>query len=64
MPKNLQADIDWHRARVAFYTQALEELAAGPAAPNTVEHQAGLKTIIADLQRTPVDLERALAQRT
>jgi hypothetical protein len=62
LPKNLQADIDWHRARIAFYTQALEARAEASAGSNDAEQQAGLRTIIADLQRTLSDLEKALAQ--
>ncbi len=63
MPKNLRADIDWHRARLAFYRQALEELDALPDVAEKVARQEGIKTIIADLQRTMSDLERVLGQR-
>lgn len=62
MPKNLQADIDWHKARIAFYEQALEELAAVEDLPDVVARREGLRTIIADLQHTLTDLEKALAR--
>jgi hypothetical protein len=59
MPNNLQADIDWHRMRIAFYLQALGELGA---TPNTESRQADIRAIIADLKRTLSDLEHALAK--
>ena len=62
MPKNLQGDIDWHRARIAFYEQALIELDAVEDLQDVVARREGLRTIIADLQRTLSDLETALAR--
>jgi hypothetical protein len=63
MPKNLQTDIDWHKARIAFYEQALAELDALPDSPDKAARQKGLMNIIADLQRTMGDLRKALAER-
>jgi hypothetical protein len=63
MPKNLRADIDWHKARIAFYQQALAELAADKDVPDAAARRtrmAGLRIIIADFQRTLTDLEKAL----
>ena len=62
MPKNLQADAEWHRARIAFYQQAMAELDAAPDAPNIAARREGLRTIIADLQHTLADLEKVLGQ--
>jgi hypothetical protein len=62
MPQNLQADIDWHMARIAFYTQALEALSATPDTPDVVERREGLQVIIADLKRTLADLRKALGR--
>ena len=62
MPKNLQADIDYHRARIAFYEQALAELDAMQDSPEKADRQKGVMNIIADLQRTLVDLKRELTQ--
>jgi hypothetical protein len=64
MPKNLKADIDWHRARIAFYEQALQELAATPDTPEKATRQDGVRTIIADLRHTLADLERVLGQQS
>lgn len=67
MPKNLRTDIEWHKARIAFYQQALEELAADRAVPNQAVRLAqmeGLQTVVADLQRTLSGLEKALAQKS
>jgi len=64
MPKNLQADIDWHHARIAFYEQALAALDTAPDVPDRARRQAGLKEILADLNRTLFHLERELAERT
>jgi hypothetical protein len=63
MPKNLRADIEWHKARIAFYTQALEELALDKSAPKAARlaRMEGMQTIIADLRRTLADLEKTLA---
>lgn len=63
MPKNLRADIDWHRGRIAFYSQAMAELAAGNE-PDKEERMAGLRVIVDDLRHTLADLESALSQRT
>jgi len=66
MPKSLLADIEWHRARIAFYTQALEELAADQNVPDDaarIARMEGIQKIIADLRRTLGHLEEALAQR-
>jgi hypothetical protein len=63
MPKNLRADIDWHKTRIAFYQQALDELSADRDVPDQLARRRrmdGLKIIIADFQRTLADLERAL----
>ena len=62
MPKNLQADIDYHRARNAFYEQALAEHDAAPDTPEAITRREGLRVIIADLQHTLADLEKALAR--
>jgi hypothetical protein len=62
MPKNLTADIDYHRARIAFYEQALQTLLAVPDSPDVVSRREGLQTIIADLQHTLADLERVLGE--
>lgn len=64
MPTNLKTDIDYHRTRINFYTQALEELQAQPDSPDQVERVIGLLTIIADLEHTLADLEKVFAQRT
>jgi len=66
MSKNLRSDIDWHKARIAFYTQALEELATDRAVPDDAARLArieGLQTIIADLRRTLSNLQKALVHR-
>jgi hypothetical protein len=62
MPMNLQADIDWHKARIAFYEQALTELDALPDSPDKAARQKGVMNVIADLQRTLVGLRKALGQ--
>jgi hypothetical protein len=64
MPKNLKVDIDWHRARIAFYEQAVQELAALPDSAEKIARQEGLRTIIADLRHTLADLERVLGQQS
>jgi hypothetical protein len=64
MPKNLRADIEWHKARIAFYSQALEETKSAEDMPDKADRVEGLTAIIADLRRTMNDLEKALAQRT
>jgi hypothetical protein len=63
MPTNLKAGIDYHRARITFYKQALEELRAQPDSPDKAERVYGLLTIIGDLEFTLADLEKVLAQR-
>ena len=66
MPKNLRADIEWHKARIAFYAQALEELTADQSVPDDAARQVrveGLQTIIAALRRTLSDLERVLGPK-
>jgi hypothetical protein len=63
MPKNLQADIDWHRTRIAFYEQALTELGISTDTPETAPRQAEIRVIVADLKRTLHDLEQALRHR-
>jgi hypothetical protein len=60
MPAGLRADIDWHRASIAFYEQALAELGD---APDKASRQESLRTIIEDLHRTLGDLERLLRQK-
>jgi hypothetical protein len=61
MPANLRADIDWHRASIAFYEQALEEL---EDAPDKASRQENLRAVIADLRRTLADLECMLAEKS
>ena len=63
MPKNLWADIDWHRGRIAFYLQAMAELAAG-SEPDKEKRLAGLRAIVNDLRQTLADLELLLSHRT
>ena len=65
MPKNLRADIEWHKARIAFYQQALEELETDQNAP---DDDAGrpraeeIRAILFDLERTLARLAKVLAQ--
>jgi hypothetical protein len=62
VPKNLQADIEWHRLRIAFYEQALEALGAVIDGADTKLRQEEIRTIIADLRRTLNDLEHTLGR--
>ena len=64
MPQNLKADIEYHRARIAFYQQALRETEADASIPNRLDRVKSLRKIISDMTRTLDDLEKALAQRT
>jgi hypothetical protein len=64
MPTNLQADIDYHRARINFYMQALAEMRVQPESRDQAERVNGLLTIIRELERTLANLEKVFAQRT
>lgn len=62
MPRSLRAEIDSHRASIAFYKKAMEALRPTPGIPETAPRREELRIIVADLQRTLTDLEKVLAK--